>query len=273
MAALGWGATIDGASFAVEQGVAGDYRFVHGAPPGPPESGLSQQTRSLHHLSADRRELLCAVRDRSDPSSWRVVLDSVLFTVSLLHGYEALHAGAVATPTGAIAITAPTGGGKSTLLAELLRRGHELVADDVLALESGGDGSRPSSFPAPPVMTLPTASLPLLGRGAPQPICTLDDESWIAVPVCSEPLPIRALVVLDRGRGSRYAARPALAKIENPLAPLLESLMRFPKTPERERARFELASALSREAGVWQLTADLETPPSVLADVLLAGEL
>jgi hypothetical protein len=270
----GWDGTIDGASFRAEHGIVGDYRFVHGAQPDP-GGGLSSQTRALHHLSADRHELLCAVRDRSDPASWRVVLDSVLFTVSLLHGYEALHAGAVATPTGVIAITASTGGGKSTLLAELLGRGYVLMADDVLALESRGDGCSPIAYPAPPVMTVPVASVPLLGKGAsPPPISSLDGESWIAVPVCPEPLPIRALVVLDRGRGSsRYTSRPALTKIENPLAPLLDSLMSFPQTPEREQARFELASSLSSAAGVWRLTADLEAAPSVLADVLLGGEL
>jgi hypothetical protein len=270
----GWAGTIDGASFRVEQGLAGDYRFVHGAPPDL-DGRLAPQTRALHHLSADRRELLSAMRDRSDPASWRLVLDSVLFTVSLLHGYEALHAGAVATPTGVIAITASTGGGKSTLLAELLRRGYVLMADDVLALETRGDGATPIAYPAPPVMTLPAASVSLLDKAvASQPICSLDGESWIAVPVCSEPLPVRALVVLDRGSASsRSESRPTLTRIENPLVPLLDSLMSFPQTPERELARFELASSLSSAAGVWRLTADLQAAPSVLADVLLGGEL
>lgn len=258
----------------VEQGVAGDYRFVHGAPPDP-QGEPSPQTRALYHLSPDRGELRYAVRDRSDPSSWRVLLDSVLFTVSLLHGHEALHAGAVATPAGVIAITAATGGGKSTLLAELLRRGNTLMADDVLVLEPHGHESSPIAHPAPPLMTLPAASVALLGEDATaSTICSLDGESWIAVPVCPEPLPIRALVVLDRGRGStHYPSQPALVKLEAPLAPLLDSLMSFPKTPERERARFELGSALCSEAAVWRLAADLEAPPSLLADVLLASEL
>jgi hypothetical protein len=271
--AHGWSGTIDDTTFMVEQGVAGDYRFVHGAPPDP-HGAFSLHTRALYHLSPDRSELRYAVRDRSDPASWRVLLDSVLFTVSLLHGHEALHAGAVATPTGVIAITAATGGGKSTLLAELLRRGSTLMADDVLALEPHGHESSPIAHPAPPLMTLPATVVALLGEDSAAAICSLDGESWIAVPVCPEPLPIRALVVLDRGPGSaHYPSQPVLTKIEAPLVPLLDSLMSFPKTPERERARFELASALCSKAGVWRLAADLEAPPSLLADVLLAGEL
>lgn len=271
-AAPAWSGFIDGSSFVVERGVTGDHRFVHGAQPDR-NGALAPQTRAIHHLCADAAVLRCAPIDRSDPSWWRVVLDSVLFTVALLRGHEALHAGAFTTGRGAIALTAASEGGKSTLLAELLGRGHTLVADDVLVLESQRDGS-PLAHPAPPLMTVASKGIPRLGEGAERTICSLGEESWIAVPVCPEPLPLRALVVLDRGPGSGHAgARPSLNRIKNPLAPLLDSLMSFPITPEREQARFELASALACGSGVWRLAADPKTPPSVLADVLLEGEL
>ena len=114
---VGWTAVIDGAPFVVERGIEGDHRFIHGAPPGP-SGAPSTGTRAVHHLSADASVLQCAPSDPSESSWWRVVLDSVLFTVALLQGYEALHAGAVAAPDGVIAITAASGGGKSTLLGE-----------------------------------------------------------------------------------------------------------------------------------------------------------
>jgi hypothetical protein len=267
---IGWEGLIDGARFVIERGVEGDHRFVHGAQPdrsGVPAAG----TRAVHHLSPDSRVLRCAPSDPADPSWWRVVLDSVLFTVALLGGYEALHAGAVATPDGAIAITAATGGGKSTLLTELLRRGSELMADDVLVLESRAP-ERPLAHPAAPLMTVPAARLPALAEAAhpgthPETISSLEDELWIAVPVHRGPLPLRALVVLDR----RPGVRTALEKIEDPLAPLLGSLLSFPRTPERQRARFELASVLACTTTLWRLTADLDTPPDVLADTLLGG--
>jgi len=271
--ASAWEGAIDGAPFVVERGVGGDHRFVHGARP-VPDGVPSPGTRAVHHLCADASVLLCAPSDRADPSWWRVVLDSVLFTVALLQGYEALHAGAIATPDGAIAIAAATGGGKSTLLAALLQRGLALMADDVLVLESQGTQA-PLAFPAPPLMTVPAARIPILsGAAPPLTIASIDDERWIAVPVHPEPLALKALVLLDRRPGShRPGPAVSLTRIESPLAPLLDALIGFPRTPERERTRFELASVLSRTAGLWRLTAGLDTPPDVLADTLLAGEL
>ncbi len=88
---IGWEGVIDGGSFVVERGRAGDHRFVHGAH--PDQNGtLSTGARAVHHLSADASVLQCAPADPAEPSWWRVVLDSVLFTVALLRGYEALHA-------------------------------------------------------------------------------------------------------------------------------------------------------------------------------------
>jgi hypothetical protein len=270
--AMGWEGVIDGAPFVVERGVAGDHRFVHGAQPdrnGVPSPG----TRAVHHLCADASVLRCAPSDRADPSWWRVVVDSVLFTVALLQGYEALHAGAIATPDGAIAITAATGGGKSTLLAALLQRGLALMADDVLVLESRG-AEAPLALPAPPLMTVPAAMTPMLSEAAPQTICSVDDERWIAVPVHPEPLPLKALVLLDRQPGfHRSGPQVSLTRIESPLAPLLDALISFPSAPERQRTRFELASVLASTAALWRLAASLDTPPDVLAQTLSAGEL
>jgi hypothetical protein len=264
--AIGWEAVIDGAPFFVERGRSGDHRFVHGAHPdrgGAPLAG----TRAVHHLCAEASVLRCAPSDPAEPSWWRLVLDSVLFTVALLQGYEALHAGAVATPSGVIAITAAAGGGKSTLLSELLQRGLALMADDVLVLESRGTDA-PLAHPAPPVMTVPAARTPTLrGEGPPQPISSIEDERWIAVPVHPGPLPLKALVVLDR----RPGLRTSLAEIEDPLAPLMGSFMNFPRSPERECARFELASILASQTSLWRLSADLDTSPAVLADTLLEG--
>jgi hypothetical protein len=270
-AAIGWQGTIDGACFVIERGAAGDHRFLHG----PGEGAASAldahvpppHTRAVHHLSADAGLLICAPADPSDPAWWRLVLDSVLFTTALLHGYEALHAAAVATPQGAVAITAGTGGGKSTLLSELLLGGMTLMADDVLVLQPR-DGQAPLAYPAPPMITVPehrTAALAALDGGAPQTICTVADENWLAVPVHPGPLPLRALVVLNR--------RPGLATgvwtAQRPLAALIESLLRFPRT--RERERFELAGAIAERVPIWRLDADPSVTPPELAERLLGA--
>jgi hypothetical protein len=113
-----------------------------------------------------------------------VVLDSVLFTVALLQGYEALHAGAVATPDGVIAITSAAGGGKSTLLAALLQRGLALMADDVLVLESRGTEAT-LAHPAAPLMTVPAApvcELPLAADRAGARSAVLDHALLLRQP-------------------------------------------------------------------------------------------
>jgi hypothetical protein len=60
----------------------------------------------------------------------------------LLHqrGLMVLHASAVEIGGAAIAFLGGSGWGKSTTAAALYGRGHGLVADDVVALELGGDG-------------------------------------------------------------------------------------------------------------------------------------
>ncbi|HEY3758568.1 MAG TPA: hypothetical protein VGL37_02315 [Solirubrobacteraceae bacterium] len=266
--AVGWEGTIDGARFVVERGHAGDHRFVHGAPPA--EDGTpTAATRAVHHLCADARVLSCAPSDPDDPSWWRELLDSTLFTAALLRGYEALHAGAVATPYGAIAITAASGGGKSTLLSELLIRGSTLLADDVLVLESRGVAQAPRAHPAPPLMTVPSARVALLREalapGTPT-IATFAQEQWLAVPVHPEPLPLAGVVVLNRAPG----LAPALHREAQPLTALLAGLLRFPRTRARERTRFEMAGAIAAHAPVWRLDADPGVSPATLSELLLA---
>jgi hypothetical protein len=161
------------------------------------------------------------------------------------------------------------GAGKSTLSAELLRRGLELMADDVLVLQSRGSDAPPLAHPAPPLMTLAAMDhAPLHASYAPPTICSLPErERWVAVPVHREPLPLQALVMLDR----RPGAQLEVAALERPLAPLLGSFLSFPRTPERERARFELASMLAVTSTVVRLSADPSVPPEMLADALLDG--
>jgi hypothetical protein len=239
---VGWEAEIDGARFVAERGANGDFRFLHGE-------------RSAHHLSADLALLRCAFGS-PEPSEWRVVLDSVLFSVALLRGYEALHAGAVVTEKGALAIAAGAGGGKSTLLAELLRGGLPLFSDDVVVLDARPEAP-PIARPGAPVMTVPNSVTPLPGGL----IANVGEESWVGVAIDPEPLPLAALILLDR----RSGATTGLHRVSDPFGALIGSLLRFPRTPDRERARFELAGAIAAGLPIWRLEADLSVDPATLA--------
>ncbi len=239
----GWGATIDGVPFAVERGASGDHRF-------------RRDGRTLAHLSAAGDVVLCAVGDGFGSGDWRALLDSVLFSVALLRGFEALHAGAVVLEGRAVAIATGAGGGKSTLLAELLAEGAELLSDDVLVLR-GGAGQPPSVAAGPPLMTVASA----LRRPPGELLADLGEETWRAVPVAAAPAPLGAVILLDRSAGGDARLEP----VERPLAPLLSALLRFPRTPERERRRFELAAALAGTVPIRRLSAGADVSSAQLA--------
>lgn len=244
----GWQGMSDGKAFTVERSNAGEYRFSHGG-------------RALFALSADHRSLTCAPGQPLDLGWWRILMDSVLFTVSLLRGNEALHAGAVATSSGAVAILAGSGAGKSTLLGQLLREGHELVTDDVLFLRQTADHLL--ADPGPPLMTLPVQR----SAGVGTPLGDVGNEIWVATPVVGAALPLRRVVLLDR----RPGASTGLYPVAHPLGVLMPHMLKFPGTRARELVRFSLASAVATEAEMWHLVADATASPQELARLVMQG--
>jgi hypothetical protein len=78
----------------------------------------------------------------ADPSAGTIALLEAIVggVVAGLHrgGLFAVHAGAVAGPTGAVLIAGRSGQGKSTLVLGLVRRGHELLSDELALLDRDG---------------------------------------------------------------------------------------------------------------------------------------
>lgn len=186
----------------------------------------------------------------------------MLWTVSLYLGFELLHAAAVDTPQGLVAVVADQGGGKSTLAAELLRRGGTLFADDIVALEQTTDGLL--AHPGPAVMNLPTAVDPASIPGA-RPLATFTDERWVELPGNPHPAtPLRAVMLLRRAAGAPLTCRPLAATTLT----LLPHAITLPHLTARGRQRFERFGALVATTPVLELTADLATPPAALADAL-----
>lgn len=243
-ASLEWSAYIDGGVLTLERDGAGAVLFRH-------ETGR-------HLLSPDARSLRCAPADERNPAWFRLLLDPVLTCTALLGGREGLHAGSVIMGTDAVAIVAGSGGGKSTLVAELMKRGHRLVADDITMLEPAALG-RPLALPGPPVMTLPNASdHPSQG----EVVLDLPGERWVTAPVAHEPAPLRTIIQLER----RPRAMTKLSAAGDVLHLLLGALLALPKTPERAVSRLDLASTLATHCDIVTLTADLPTTPAELAD-------
>ena len=244
----GWSAYPDRTLFRALHGVGGDLLFEVG-------------DRAVMHLDAGSRRL--SVSDADDVWAQRALLDSVLFTLSLRAGFEALHAGAVHTDRGVLAVVSGTGGGKSTLIAELVHRGSSLMTDDVLAL-SRGDGVM--AWPGPPLMTIPDAVPHEPGTL----VHELAEERWVAVPVHDRPARLGAVVILDRVPGPQA---PRLEPLGSPFD-LLPHLIPYPDSSERAVSRFEAAADVFAAGVAWRLTIDREAPANVAAaalDDLVAG--
>lgn len=246
---LRWLHVFEGRPYAMLEAADGDILFVYGGD-------------AMFHLSADRAVLRCA-HDGGPGMSWqRVLLDTVLWTTSLMAGYELLHAGAIATRAGVVAIVAESGAGKTSLVAECVARGAALFCDDILALEQTGGGVL--AHPGPPVMNLPGA-VPAGRLGDAEVLDRFGDEQWVRVGrVAAGPAPLHAVVLLRRAAGETARCIP----LDATLLDLLPHAVWLWPAPGRERRRFELFGQLAAGARVLRLAADPALSTAGLADLL-----
>jgi len=215
---------------------------------------------AVFRLSADAQSVLCGPADPESAAWKRFLLDTVFAIVALFRGCEALHASAVERDGRVTAIIAGTGGGKTTLALELIRRGAALFTDDILAL------TRPREVMAhagPAVVNAP--------EGAARPgavgerLAQFDGEEWLAVDRHSgASRPLSAIVFLER--------RTGLADRMVPLDPspllLLPHLIGTLALESRGRERFEITSRLAESVPFYRLEADPATEPQRLAELV-----
>jgi hypothetical protein len=240
----------DGQAVCVELGVAGDQLLVYGH-------------RARFHLSADLRTVRCAIRDESDPHGLRFLLDTVLWWVCLTRGFQVVHASAVESDDGVLAFAGATGGGKTSLAAELLRRGCRLFADDVLVLERC-DGSL-VAHPGPPLMNLPCAAGYPRELGRPLARFASQSENWVAIDRASEePRPVAGLFVLRRAPGLALAVERRNATVLD----VLPHLWGLPHAVDGPQERFQVASDLAASTPIYDLTSDPGVSPAGLADLV-----
>ena len=246
-----WETVVDGEPVSVSRGAGGDHLIRFGE-------------QASFWLSPELDAILCAPGDGSRPAWQRFLLDTVLTCASLLRGHEGLHASAVECGGGVVAFATVTGGGKTSLAAELVARGAALVCDDILMLERSGE--RLVAHPGPPVMNLPRAGstrVEALG----EELAVLGDEAWVAVRNgARESRPPAAVVLLARAPGRRTQI---VGLSPSPL-PLLPHALGLGTTPERERQRFFTLSALAGQVLLYRLDADTSCSPQALADLVEA---
>lgn len=240
----------DGQVFSGQRAADGSWRLAYGQD-------------AVFFISADAGTVLCGPEDRRDAAWQRVLLDAVLMVASVAAGFEVLHAGAVETSAGVVAIAAESGGGKSSVIAELVRRGRPLFCDDILVLDRGPDGVR--SHPGPPVMNVPVAPehFPVAEIGA--LLATFGGEAWVAVRhVARRPCPLAAVCLLERGPDSTTQVQRLDASPLH-LRPHVRPL-RVPA--QRDRKRFELLADLAETVPVHRVCAGPEVTPPGVADMV-----
>jgi hypothetical protein len=240
----------DGRELTIERGPGGERLFSYG-----------ELARFL--LDTHMRHLDCAPLEPG--LDWqRVLLGKVIPAISVMRGYEALHAAAVDSPEGVVAIMAPSGAGKSTLALELLRRGWPLFADDVLALSH--DGATVAAHPGTPHMNL--AAEPPGGiepRELGETLAMLAGERWLAASSAGERTrPVRMLCLLERGPRLELALEALPA---NPLV-LAPYTLGLSSNPQRLRSRFDLYADLLGSAALVRLSAGAGDRPGALADLI-----
>jgi hypothetical protein len=240
----------DGLDLKIDRGVADDQLFSYGE-------------RARFRLSADMRSLQCAPEHAG--LDWqRVLISKVLPAISVMRGYEGLHAAAVQSEFGVVAIMAASGSGKSTLATELLARGWPLFADDVLILDNGSGTLL--AYPGTPHMNLAEDSVSAVAPSTfGQTLGVMAGERWLtAASTSSEPCPVRMLCLLERADGLELGSEPLPA---SPL-PLSPYMLGLASGAARQRSRFELYADLMQSASLVRITAGLQHPPAELADLV-----
>lgn len=238
----------DGAELSIAWGRDGDLLF-----------GYGEEARYLLEPAGER--MLC-VAARIESLGWqRVLLSRVLPVVAIARGYEALHAAAVETPAGVVAIVGASGAGKSTLAAELLRRGHRLFSDDVLVIGSGGE--RVLAHPGGSHLSLDPGCEHDLGV---EVLGELGGKLWAVMAeaaTATAPAPVVAVALLERSGGDVRAEEiPA-----SPLA-LAPFMLGLPDDDARDAARFGLYADLVEGCKLLRLGGSAEAPAADFAAAL-----
>ncbi len=185
------------------------------------------------------------------------LLGPVLTVAAQMRGEMIFHAGAFLLDEAAVAFTAPSGGGKSTLAASVAHAGYPLLSDDVLPVREERDA--PMASPYLPKLKLRDDSLAMLGE-APERFArtlTFHDKRRVRVEadglgrLATRPVPLRAFYRLAPHRRDERAATVDIQPLDPAQACLvLHSSVYTPELLAGARAGRTLAAAARLAAAV-----------------------
>ena len=155
-------------------------------------------------LVRDGKEIIIDALPGVEESLVRLPLLSMAFAI-LLHqrGFLVMHGSAVAINNDVVAFTAGSGWGKSTMAATLYARGHQLMADDLMAVDVSNMAS-PMVYSGFPQMKLwPQSAAFSLGddpETLPRLIAGYEKRARkITARFSQKPLPLRQIYVISAG--------------------------------------------------------------------------
>ena len=206
-----------------------------------------------HHVSADGRRIVSALPRLAAWRWQRLFYAQTLPLAAALQGLDLFHASAVVRRGRAIAFVADSGTGKTSLAAQLVARGSELLTDDVLALDAeNGDvrahpGARMASIAPHEYRALGPAGRRRLGS----PIGR-SDKLHVAVEPHPAPVPLAAIYFLRRRGDATRASVRAPAAVD-PRALLASSFLLYMRSPERLLTHLEVCARLARSVPAYEL--------------------
>jgi hypothetical protein len=222
----------------------------------------------LARISPSGALISCAPPDVA-PWSWqRFLVGRILPWAALLRGREVFHASAVRLGDDAIAITGPSGAGKTSLALRLVLGGAGFLTDDVLALErSDGQvlahpGASIAAVRSAERRAIPAGSWRRIGR-----LLGRHGKSYVELRREDEPQPVRAIYYLREARaGSR---EPLISPLEpDPRLLLASTFVLSVRTPQRMRNQLDVCADLSQSARMFAAAVDPTAGPGPLADAI-----
>lgn len=176
---------------------------------------------------------------------------TVFGAVAWLNGHIPLHASAIVSGGAAIAFSADSGGGKSTLAAALATRGYPHLSDDTLVLCRDADG-RLHALPDGKRMKLSGEALQMTGVPANGAIELLPGKYFADAPCpAAKPAPLRALFFLEWAEQEVIEEITGAEKLSRLGEALYRPFIHAALTDNEDHAR--MMFALAHEIPVWVL--------------------
>lgn len=158
-------------------------------------------------LVRDGREVLVDVAPDADPADVRLfLLGTTMGALMMQRGNLVLHGNAFRVGDACAVVVGSSGSGKSTLAAEFLRRGHDVLSDDVVPVDPGGN-----ALPGYPRIKLWDDAVTRLGLDSAALDRVTTSVEKFQLPIsrpCTEPLPLRWVYVLERHEGAGLVVSP-----------------------------------------------------------------